>query len=388
MADYYDILGVPRDADPEQIKKAYRKLAMEHHPDRNLGSPDAEERFKELSEAYEVLKDPQRRAAYDRFGKEGLRGGGFGDPFQGGFDLHDAIEIFMRDFGGAGGFEEIFGRRRRSGRRRSGSGETLRVRLPVSLKDVITGATKTIRISVLESCEACGGSGSGDEHGPETCPTCAGRGEERIAQRSVFGQFVSVAVCRTCGGEGTVIRQPCATCHGEGRVRTEKEVEVEVPPGVTSDNYITLRGRGNVGTRGGPRGDIMVLLEVEEDERFRREGRHLLTDLVVTFAQAALGAEVEVPTVEGTAQVDVPAGIQSGQVVRIRGHGFPDLNGGRRGDLMVRVRVWTPTELSGEQRALFTKLREAEDPAPKRVDEREAGSGGFWSKVREAFSST
>ncbi len=387
MADYYDTLGVPRDADSDQIKKAYRKLAMEYHPDRNSGSTEAEDRFKELSEAYEVLKDPQRRAAYDRFGKDGMRDAGFGEPFKGGFDLHDAIEIFMRDFGGGGGFEELFGRRQGGGRRRSGSGETLRIRLPISLGDVIRGAKKKIRIAILESCETCAGTGSGDQGGPETCPTCEGRGEERIAQRSVFGQFVSVATCRTCGGEGVVIRTPCPTCSREGRVRKEQEIEVEVPPGVTSENYITLRGRGNQGPRGGPRGDIMVLLEVEEDARFRREGKHLLVDVVVTFSQAALGAEIAVPTVEGSVPIDVPAGIQSGQAVRVPRHGFPDLDGGHQGDLIVRVRVWTPTELSSEQQSLLAQLNEVEDPAPEHVDEFGDGTGGFWSKVREAFSS-
>ena len=387
MAEYYEVLGVPKDADSAEIKKAYRKLAMEHHPDRNAGSPEAEVRFKELSEAYEVLKDPDRRAAYDRFGQDGLRGGGFGGA-QGGFDLHDAIEIFMRDFSGSGSFEELFGRRRSGGRKRSGGGETLRVRLPVSLKEVVSGATKTIRIGLLEPCAHCGGTGSADDRGPETCTTCNGSGEERIAQRSVFGQFVSVATCRSCGGEGTVVRTPCPKCHAEGRIRSEREVEVEVPPGVTSENYITLRGRGNVGPRGGPRGDIMVLLEVEEDERFVREGNHLFVDLVVTLTQAALGAEVTVPTVEGSVPLEVPAGIQSGQMVRVRGHGFPDLDGGRRGDLVVRVRVWTPTDLSKEQRSLLTQLREVEEPAPPRVDDRNGGSGGFWSKVREAFSPT
>jgi molecular chaperone DnaJ len=388
MADYYDILGVSRDADSEQIKKAYRKLAMEYHPDRNSGVPEAEDRFKELSEAYEVLKDPQRRAAYDRFGPEGVRGTGSGDPFQGGLNLHDAIEIFMRDVGGAGGFDDLFGRRRGGGSRRSAAGEALRVRLPVSLEQVIGGATKRIRIAVLESCDTCGGTGSGDERGPETCPACEGHGEERIGQRSVFGQFVSVATCRTCGGEGGVIRLPCPTCHGEGRARKEKEIEVEVPAGVTSENYITLRGKGNVGPRGGPRGDVMILLEVEEDERFRREGKHLIVDVTITFAQAALGAEIEVPTVEGLISIEVPAGIQSGQVVRVRGRGFPDLDGGRRGELVVRVRVWTPMELSSEQRSLLSQLGEVEDPAPEQVDERGGEAGGFWSKVREAFSST
>ncbi|MEX0855993.1 MAG: molecular chaperone DnaJ [Gemmatimonadota bacterium] len=386
MSDYYETLGVARDADPEQIKKAYRKLAMEYHPDRNGGSPEAEARFKELSEAYEVLKDPQRRAAFDRFGKAGVGGAGGAGPFQGGFDLHDAIDIFMRDFGGGGGFEDLFGGQRRGGaRRRSGGGETLRVRLPLTLRDVLHGAKKKIRLALFESCETCDGSGSADQSGAEVCSTCGGRGEERVAQRSVFGQFVSVTTCRSCGGEGRVVRNPCPTCHGEGRVRSESEVEVEVPPGVTSENFITLRGRGNAGPRGGARGDIAVLLEVEDDPRFLREGSHLLTEVVITTAQAALGAEVEIPTVDGSTTTRVPAGTQGGGAVRVKGRGLPDLNTGARGDLIVRVRVWTPTDLSSEQRDLYERLLEVEGPAPARVEEDEGR--GLWSRIREAFTS-
>lgn len=389
MTDYYEILGVSRDANAEEIKKAYRKLAMEYHPDRNDGSAEAEERFKELSEAYEVLKDADRRAAYDRYGKEGARGG-WRDPFQGGFDLHDAIEIFMRDFGGAGGFEEIFGRRggRGRGRTRPQNGETLRVRLPITLADVIHGAKKKIRVAALEPCSTCEGRGAESPDDVQTCSTCGGRGEEHVSQRSVFGQFVSVTTCRTCGGEGTVIRNPCPACRGEGRVREQKDVEVDVPPGVTSENYITLRGRGNVGPRGGPRGDIIVLLEVESDERFQREGRHLIVDAIVTFAQAALGADIEIPTVEGPETITVPAGIQSGHAVRLKGRGFPELNGSRRGDLIVRVRVWTPTGLSEEQQKLFVQLKDLEAPPPSKVDDAASHAGGFWSKVKEAFTSS
>lgn len=387
MADYYELLNVPRDATDEQIKKAYRKLAMEYHPDRNNGSSEAAERFKELSEAYETLRDPQKRAAYDRYGKEGVRGqGGAGGPFHGGFDLHDAIETFMRDFGGGGGFEEIFGGRRQGGRRRRSSGETLRIRLPLTLEEVVLGATRTVRLGILETCSTCEGSGSADRGGAQTCPTCQGAGEERIVQRSVFGQFVSVATCRSCGGEGTVIRNPCKSCNGEGRLREEREIPVEVPAGVTSENFITLRGKGNAGIRGGPRGDIMVLLEVQEDPRFTREGSHLMTEVIVTLAQAALGDEVEAPTVTGSIRVEVPAGTQSGQSIRVRGEGVPDLQGGGRGDLFVRVRVWTPTKLSREQRQLLEKLRAVEDPAPTEVDDSAEVPRGFWSKVREAFT--
>lgn len=385
MADYYEILGVDRNADAEEIKKAYRKLAMKYHPDRNNGSDEAEARFKELSEAYEVLKDPERRAAYDRYGKEGVRGARGGGPFQG-FDLHDAIEIFMRDFGGGGGFEDIFaGGSRRGGERRARKGETLRVRLPLTLKEVVEGARKRIRVARLEACEACDGSGAEPGTSPTTCENCRGSGQERVSQRSVFGQFVSVAPCRACGGRGKTIKDPCSKCRGGGRVRTRRELEVDVPAGVSGDNFITLRGKGNVGRRGGPTGDIMVLLEVEDDPRFIRRDNDLIADLPVTFTQAALGDEVEVETVTGRARVKVPAGTQSGEVLRLRGEGIPDLDGRGRGDLLIRVRVWTPTHLSAEQQELLERLREIEDTAPERMEE--AGERrGFWSRVKEAFS--
>jgi molecular chaperone DnaJ len=389
MSDYYELLGVSRDADAEQIKKAYRKAAMQYHPDRNNGSAEAEQKFKEVSEAYEALRDPQKRAAYDRYGKQGVPGAGAGGPFQG-FDIHDAIEIFMRDFGGAGGFEEIFGGRAGGGRRSRGSarrkGESLRVRLPLTLKEVVRGATRTIRVALLDPCEDCTGTGAADGAQPAVCPRCGGRGEERVAQRSVFGQFVSVTTCGGCGGEGRIIERPCPTCHGEGRSRSEREIEVEVPPGVTSENFITLRGKGNAGPRGGPRGDIMVLLEVEEDPRFVREGSHLMTEVVVTFSQAALGDEVEVPTVDGTARVKIPAGIQTGQALRLRGEGVPELEGRGRGDLLVRVRVWTPTSLTDEQEELLRRLGELEDSPPERVEDAGAEKRGFWSRVREVFT--
>ncbi len=388
MSEYYEILGVPRDADEGQIKKAYRKLAMQYHPDRNNGSGEAEERFKEISEAYEVLKDPKSRARYDQYGKEGVKGAGQG-PFQG-FDLHDAIEIFMRDFGGGGGgFEEVFGGgRRRSRGARSRKGETIRIRLSLTLSEVVHGARKKLRVKRLEPCSRCSATGSAEGTAPTPCGTCGGSGQERVAQRSVFGQFVALTTCRTCNGEGTFIQDPCRTCHGEGRARADAELEVEVPAGVTGENYITLRGQGNAGPRGGPAGDVMVLLEVEEDPRFIREGNHLLVDVPVTFAQAALGAEVSLPTVDGETQVEVPAGIQSGEALRIRGQGIPDLNGRGRGDLIARIRVWTPERLSSEQEQLFRELQDLEEPAPASGDRAEEfrDRRGFWSRIKEAFT--
>ncbi len=387
MADYYQLLGVPRDADAEQIKKAYRKLALQYHPDRNEGSKEAEERFKEVTEAYEVLRDAEKRQLYDRYGKQGVRGAGAG-PGGPGFDFNEAIEIFMRDFGGFGGFgglEDLFGTRgARSQRSAARRGRTVRIRLPLTLAEVATGVTKTVRVSLLDRCEACEGSGAARGTSPATCGTCGGSGEERHVQRSIVGQFVSVQPCRTCGGEGRVIERPCPECSSEGRVRSEREVDVEVPAGVTSENFLTLRGRGSVGPRGGPRGDLVVLLEVQDDPRFVREGSDLVHELLVTFSQAALGADVEVPTIEGRARVTVPPGIQSGESLRLRGLGLPELNGGSRGDQIVRVLVWTPTDLTSEQEDAMRRLAEVEHGAPESV--RRGTHKGFWSRVKEVLT--
>jgi len=384
MADYYDLLGIGRTSDNEAIKKAYRKLALQYHPDRNNGSKEAEERFKEVTQAYEILRDPEKRAVYDRYGEQGFRGqqgpGGFG-----GFDFTDAIEVFMRDFGGFSGIEDLFGvRGGRTSRSASRKGQAVRLRLPLTLHDVAHGVKKKLRVSLLDQCEDCGGSGAEAGTQPSACGGCGGSGEERHVQRSVFGQFVSVQPCRTCGGEGQVIASTCTACRGEGRVRAEREIEVEVPAGVTSENFLTLRGQGSVGPRGGPRGDLVVLLEVQDDPRFVRDGSDLVHELPVTYAQAALGDEVEVPTIDGTSQVSVPAGIQSGEMLRLRGLGLPDLNGHQRGDQFVRVLVWTPDELTDDQTALLEQLRQIETPAPETM--RDRSRKGFWSKVREAFT--
>lgn len=383
MSDYYQLLGVSRDANAEEIKKAYRKLALEYHPDRNQGSKEAEERFKEVTEAYEVLRDSEKRAMYDRYGKQGVRGGaGQGAA---GFDFSDAIDVFMRDFGGFAGFEEMFGMRGARGQRASSrKGQTVRIRLPLTLAEVATGVVKTVKVALLDECEACDGSGAKSGTRPQPCTTCGGTGEERHVQRSVFGQFVSVQPCRTCGGEGRVIADPCPKCSGEGRVRGEKSIDVEVPAGVTSENFLTLRGRGSIGPRGGVRGDLVVLLEVQDDPRFRRDGSDLVHELPITFAQAALGTEIDVPTIDGTARVTIPSGIQSGERLSLKGLGLPELNGTARGDQIVKVRVWTPHELTDEQEELFRKLADVEGPAPDSV--RRRTHKGFWSRVKEAFT--
>jgi molecular chaperone DnaJ len=373
VSEFYDLLGVSQDASEAEIKKAYRKLAMEYHPDRN-SAPEAEVRFKEITEAYEVLRDPQKRAAYDRYGKAGVgAGGGYGYHH---VDLSEALNIFMRDFGGLGGFESIFG----GGRQRPDTrrGQDVRVTVKLSLTEVATGVKKSVKLKTLERCSNCGGSGAKPGTKPTPCSTCGGTGEVRRAARSMFGQFVSVSPCPTCAGEGQVVMQPCEVCRGEGRVRGERTVTVEIPAGVSSNNYLTLRGQGAAGPRNGPNGDLLVMLDIKEDSRFERQGDDLIYDLPLSFSQAALGCEVEVPTPYGEETVQVPGGTQPETVVRLKGRGLPVLGQNSKGDLLVRLHVWTPERLSEEQERLFRELAKLEGEPPKR-------SPGFWSKLKEAL---
>jgi molecular chaperone DnaJ len=372
---------VPRDADEPALKKAYRRLAMQYHPDRNNGDRDAEAKFKEVTEAYEVLHDPEKRAVYDRYGEAGLRGrAGQAYDFHP-FDLSEALNIFMRDFGGFGGFEAMFGggggeRGRRAERR----GNDLKAAVTLTLQEVATGVRKTLKYKRLVACETCRGSGAKPGTAPKACPTCGGSGEVRRAQRSIFGQFLSVSPCPTCAGEGRVIAETCPICRGDGRARIDATVAVDVPPGVSSSNYITLRGQGHVGPRGGSAGDLVVMLEVEEDQRFQRHGDDLIFDLPLSFSQAALGAEILVPTPYGDEQVKVPPGTQAGTVLRLKGRGLPHLGANGKGDVHIRIGIWTPDRLSPEMEKLFQELSRHEGEPP-------AGRAGrsFWDRMKDAL---
>ena len=374
MSEFYALLGVARDATEADIKKAYRKLAMEFHPDRNP-APDAEATFKEITEAYEVLRDPQKRAAYDRYGKAGVGGaaGGFGFHH---VDLSEALNIFMRDFGGLGGFDSLFGggRARTDARR----GQDVRVTVKLSLADVAVGIKKTVRFKAPDRCSNCQGTGAKPGTKPVTCGTCGGSGEVRRAARSMFGQFVSVSPCPTCAGEGVVIQHACEVCRGEGRVRADKTVAVEIPAGVSTNNYLTLRGQGAAGPRNGPAGDLIVMLDIKDDDRFERQGDDLIFDLPLSFSQVALGVQVSVPTPYGDEEIRIEPGTQPETIVRLRGRGLPVLGQSSKGDLIVRVHVWTPERLSPEQERLFQELAKHEGEPPKR-------SPGFWSKLKEAL---
>ncbi len=375
MADYYAILGIERGASDDDVKKAYRKLAMRYHPDRNNGSKDAEERFKEITEAYDVLRDSQKRSAYDRYGEAGLRGSGFGGFHH--VDLSEALSIFMRDFGGFGAFEEMFsGRGTRGGVR---PGVDVKVTIPLTLAEVATGVEKTISMKLLDACDRCEGSGAEPGTVPQRCPTCNGSGEVRRAQRSFFGQFVSVAPCPTCAGEGRTVATPCSRCRGDGRMRREHRVPINIPAGVATGQYMTLRGKGSVGPHGGSRGDIIVVFEVEDDPRFEREGADLYTEVLVTYPQLVLGADVEVPHIVAPMTLRVPPGTQSGQVFQLRGRGLPRVNTTGTGDFHVRVQLWTPQSLTPEQENAVRGLAELQGEVP------EARAKGFWSRMKEAL---
>lgn len=375
--DLYEILGVARAAGEEEIKKAYRKIAFESHPDRNPGDKAAEQRFKDATEAYEVLRDPQKRAQYDRFGHAGAEGmpSGGGHDFSG-FDLADALRAFMRDFGGEGSFEDLFGGRgRAAGPRR---GDDLQVRLKLGLEEVATGVEKKIRVKHLRACTVCGGKGGSGE---SVCTQCEGRGQVRHVQQSFFGQFVNIAVCPRCQGDGHIVREPCRTCSGDGRTSESDTIAVKVPAGVASGNFIPLRGMGDVGPRGGPPGDLIVLIEEKPHPVFDRDGDHLRLDLPIGFATAALGGKMEVPTLDGDpATIDVAAGTQTGRIVRVRGKGLQSLRGGGRGDLLARLIVWVPTKLSSAERRQLEELGRSEGLKPPRPGK------SLFERVKDAFA--
>jgi molecular chaperone DnaJ len=379
--DYYEVLGVPREAGEDEIKKAYRRLAKENHPDVNPGDKGAEGRFKEASEAYEVLHDREKRARYDQFGHVGVGGASGGPDFRGGaeFNMEDALRAFMRDFGGMDFGDFFGGGRAQGGRRSEGRGADLQARVEVTLEEVASGVQKTLRIRRQKKCERCGGGGSEPGRHAETCPGCHGSGEIRQVQRTFFGQFVNVAPCARCQGSGKLISHPCSECDGEGRIRAQDTVAVKVPPGVESGNYIRLSGMGDAGQRGGSPGDLLVVLEEAVHPVFERRGNDLLCEVHVTISQAALGADIEVPTLGGKARMKVPAGTQSGKVFRLGGKGLRGLNSRAVGDELIRVAVWTPTKLSSRETELLKELGSLEGtrvPKPGK---------GFLERMKESF---
>jgi len=393
--DYYEILGVARNAAQDDIKSAYRKLAMKYHPDKNQGDKGAEEKFKEVGEAYEVLSNSEKRKIYDAYGHEGLKGRGAGGGF------HDPFDIFREVFGGGGGFgsifDEFFGTGTRSrGRSYRQQGSDLQIKLKMSLEEISTGIKKKIKVNKLVNCETCNGTGQKSGSQPATCPTCQGGGEVRQVSQSLFGRFVNVTTCPQCHGEGKVINDPCPTCRGEGRDRGEETVEFNIPAGVTTGNYLTLEGKGNVGPRSGPAGDLIIAIEEKDHPYFVRHGNDIIFDLYLGYPQAAMGIEVGIPTIQldsngkglpekdisryKKVKIQVPPGTQPGKVFRLRGKGIPELNGYGKGDLLVQIKLWVPTKLNPREKELLQELNEQENIHPPE------GEKGFFQKVKEALN--
>lgn len=381
--DYYEVLGVKKDATGEEIKKAYRKKAMELHPDRNPDDPTAEAKFKEAAEAFDVLKDDNKRARYDRYGHSGLHSGGYNEPDFQNVSFEDIFsrfgDIFGNDmFGGFGGQA-----RSRSQRRVGQPGDDMKLRLKLTLDEIAFGTEKTLKIKKHISCRKCNGSGAESSEDFMTCGTCNGVGQVRQVSNTMFGQFVNVQTCPTCYGEGRVIKNKCTSCGGEGRVKGEETVKVKIPSGVSNGNYITLRGQGNAGIRGGEPGNLLVIIEEAENDTFRREGDDIFYELQLSVADAILGTEVEVPTLKGKAKLKVEAGTQPGKLLRMKGKGIIGLNTKSPGDQFVEVHVYIPTNLTDAERKNVEALRGGKnfDPASRSEQKKD-----FFSKIKDVFS--
>ena len=380
--DYYEILGVGKTASTDEIKKAYRKVAMQYHPDRNPGDKGAEEKFKEAAEAYEVLSDTDKKSQYDRYGHAGVSGNGRGYS-GGGMNMEDIFSQFGDIFG-----DDIFGnffggQRSRGGQRARGvRGSNLRIKLKLTYEEIAKGVTKNIKVKKYVPCQTCQGSGAKDKGSVQTCGTCGGSGQVRRVTNTFLGQMQTVTTCPTCNGEGTVITAKCSTCKGEGRVYAEETVTIDVPAGVQEGMQLNISGRGNAGERGGPAGDLIILIEEETHKELQRDGLNVVYDLHISFIDAVFGIQVEVPTIDGRAKIKIPAGTQSGKIFRLKGKGFPGVNSYQKGDQLVHVNVWTPQHVTAEEKAMLEKLNHSQNFKPH-PDKNEKS---FFDKMREIFS--
>lgn len=383
--DYYEILGVSKSAGADEIKKAYRKVAMQYHPDRNPGDHEAEEKFKEAAEAYEVLSDADKKAKYDRYGHQAFAPGSGG--FGGSSNMEDIFsqfgDIFGEDvfggfFGGGGGRSRGGGGRRATGQR----GSNLRIKLKLNYEEIAKGATKNIKVKKYVTCNTCNGNGAKDKGSMQTCNTCNGNGQVKKIQNTFLGQMQTVSICPTCNGEGTTITAKCTSCKGEGRVYGEEMVNISIPAGVQEGMQLSMSGKGNAGERGGMPGDLIILIEEEQHPELTREGLNVAYDLFITFPDATFGTSVEVPTIDGKAKIKIPAGTQSGKIFRLKGKGFPEVNGYAKGDQLIQVNIWTPQHLSSDEKSMLEKMNNSQNfkPQPDKNDK------SFFEKIKEVFS--
>jgi molecular chaperone DnaJ len=384
--DFYEILSVSKSSSSDEIKKAYRKVAMQFHPDKNPGDKAAEEKFKEAAEAYEILSDADKRAQYDRFGHQATssagRGGGFGG---GGMNMDDIFSQFGDVFGDESPFGSFFGggggRRSSGGRSRGVRGSNLRVKLKMNYEEIAKGASKTIKVKKYVSCNTCSGSGAKDKNSVSNCGTCGGSGQVRKVQNTFLGQMQTVTTCPTCGGEGSTITNKCTPCKGEGRVYGEETVTIEIPAGVQEGMQLSVTGKGNAGERGGSNGDLIVLVEEEAHAQLHRDGLNVALDLHISFPDAVFGTQVEVPTIDGRAKIKIPAGTQSGKIFRLKGKGFPSVNSYEKGDQLIQINVWTPQNVSNDEKNMLEKMHQSQNFTPKP----DKNDKSFFDKVREMF---
>ncbi len=382
--DFYEILGVSKSASAEEIKKSYRKIAMQFHPDRNPGDKASEEKFKEAAEAYEVLSDTDKKSQYDRYGHAGVSGNGRGHHGGTGMNMDDIFsqfgdvfgdDMFGSFFGGGGG-------RGRGQRARGVRGSNLRIKLKLNFEEIAKGVTKNIKVKKHVVCTTCSGHGAKDKNSIQTCGTCGGSGQVRRVSNTFLGQMQTVTTCPTCNGDGTSITTKCGSCKGEGRVYAEETVSIDIPAGVQEGMQLNINGKGNAGERGGMAGDLIILIEEEPHKDLQRDGLNVAFDLHISFPDAVFGTQVEIPTIDGRAKIKIPAGTHSGKIFRLKGKGFPSVNSYDKGDQLVHVTVWTPQNLSPEEKAMLEKINTSENFQPQ-PDKNEKG---FFDKMREMFS--
>ena len=389
--DFYEILGISKSASQDEIKKAYRKTAMQFHPDRNPGDKASEENFKEAAEAYEILSDADKRAQYDRFGHQafsGARGGGGGGFNGGGMNMDDIFNQFGDIFGDESPFGSFFGggggggRRASTGRSNGVKGSNLRIKIKLNYEEMAKGASKTVKVKKYVPCGSCSGSGAKDKNSIQTCGTCGGQGQVRKVQSTFLGQMQTVTTCPTCNGEGSTIANKCTNCKGEGRVYGEETVTIEIPAGVQEGMQLSMNGKGNAGERGGANGDLIILIEEEAHAHLHRDGLNVAFDLHISFPDAVFGTNIEVPTIDGKAKIKIPPGTQSGKIFRLKGKGFPSINSHEKGDQLIHVNVWTPQNVSGDEKQTLEQMQQSENfkPKPDKNDKT------FWEKIRETFS--
>ncbi|MGL4631501.1 MAG: molecular chaperone DnaJ [Leadbetterella sp.] len=380
--DFYEILGVSKSVNADELKKAYRKLAIQYHPDKNPGDKAAEDKFKEIAEAYGVLSDPDKKARYDRFGHEGVGGAsGFGG---GGMNMEDIFSNFGDIFGDNSPFSSFFGGSRGGGggRKATRKGSDLRIKLKLTFEDIANGVEKKIKVKRYVSCKPCGGNGSKNGSSLNNCNTCGGTGQIKRVQQTMLGQMVTTNTCHTCSGEGKIVNERCEACYGEGRVLEEDMISIKIPAGVGEGMQLSMSGKGNVPSRGGVPGDLLIQIEEEEHALLKRDGNNLILDQPLSFIDAVLGTELEVPVVSGRVKIQIKPGTQAGEVLRLKGKGFPDVNGYGLGDQLIYINIYTPKSISSEERDILEKLRSSPNFLPKGS----SGEKSIFDRMKDFFS--